>query len=64
MNYERYQDPINSALYNGNETSMGGNGAPAEYPGVVMPYPRPYNVIPAAGGGGCVTEGPFKEYVV
>ncbi|CAI4213272.1 unnamed protein product [Parascedosporium putredinis] len=64
MNYERHQDPITSPLFNGNATSMGGNGAAAEYPGVVMPYPRPYNVIPAAGGGGCVTEGPFSDMVV
>ncbi|SPN98636.1 related to monophenol monooxygenase (tyrosinase) [Cephalotrichum gorgonifer] len=64
MNYQRLQDPINSALFNGNETSMGGNGAAATYGGVFMPYPAPYNRIPAAGGGGCVTEGPFKDMVV
>jgi tyrosinase len=45
----------------GNASSMGGNGAPSKYPGVMMPFKKPYNLIPWAGGGGCVTTGPFKE---
>ncbi|KAK0646828.1 hypothetical protein B0T16DRAFT_391194 [Cercophora newfieldiana] len=65
VNYDRYaQDPINSALFNGNASSMSGNGAPSTYNGVPMPYPRPYDKIAAAGGGGCVTTGPFKDMVV
>lgn len=65
MNYDRYaDDPINSPMFDGSETSMGGNGAPHDYPGVAQPFPRPYNMMPAAGGGGCVTEGPFKDMVV
>lgn len=62
MNYDRYtKDPKNSALFNGNATSMGGNGAPdSSYTGL-----RTGNgVIKSAGGGGCVTEGPFKEFVI
>lgn len=64
MNYDRYaDDPVNSPMFDGSETSMGGNGAPSEYAGVPQGFPKPYNMIPAGGGGGCVTEGPFKEYV-
>jgi len=62
MNYDRYtKSPEKSALFNGNMTSMGGNGAPdPKYKGV-----RSGNgMIPTGGGGGCVTEGPFKEFVV
>lgn len=62
MNYDRYAaDPVNSPLFNGNASSMGGNGEPSEYRGVPQPFRPPYNLIPSAGGGGCVTEGPFKE---
>ncbi|KAK5655291.1 hypothetical protein OQA88_5858 [Cercophora sp. LCS_1] len=65
MNYDRYaQDPINSPMFNGNATSMGGNGAKHNYPGVNTGMRRPYDKIPQAGAGGCVTEGPFKNMVV
>jgi len=62
MNYDRYtKDPKNSALFNGNATSMGGNGAPdPQYKGLRTSA----GMIQSAGGGGCVTEGPFKEFVV
>jgi tyrosinase len=64
MNYDRYvDDPINSPMFDGSDTSMGGNGAPSTYPGIAQPFPRPYSMMPSAGGGGCVTEGPFKESV-
>ena len=29
-----------------------------------MGFQKPYDMIPADIGGGCVTEGPFKKYVV
>lgn len=62
MNYDRYtKDPVNSALFNGNATSMGGNGAPdPNYTGLRTSA----GLIKSGGGGGCVTEGPFKELVV
>ncbi|RYP71321.1 hypothetical protein DL771_004898 [Monosporascus sp. 5C6A] len=62
-NYDRYAaDPVNSPLFNGNMSSMGGNGLPSDYAGVPTPsFAPPLNVIPNAGGGGCVTEGPFKD---
>ncbi len=64
MNYDRYaQDPIHSAMFNGNSSSMGGNGAAGNsYSGVATGMRKPYDKIPSAGYGGCVTEGPFKEY--
>ena len=62
MNYDRYtKDPKNSALFNGNMTSMGGNGAPdPKYSG----FRSNNGVIKSGGGGGCVTDGPFKELVL
>ena len=65
MNYDRYaQDPIHSPLLNGNASSMGGNGAPdPSYKGVPQAGRSP-NIIKSGGGGGCVTEGPFKESVI
>ena len=45
-------------------SSMGGNGKKVNYPGVpTMGFQKPYDMIPADIGGGCVTEGPFKKYV-
>ncbi|KAK6851968.1 hypothetical protein PG995_012093 [Apiospora arundinis] len=65
MNYDRYaQDPVNSPMFNGNASSMGGQGLPSKYPGVAQPYRKPYDWIRPGGGGGCVTEGPFKDMVV
>ena len=64
MNYDRYaNDPINSPMFDGSDSSMGGNGAKSDYAGVPQPFPRPYDKIPSAGGGGCVTTGPFKKSV-
>ncbi|KAK0704445.1 hypothetical protein B0H67DRAFT_557251 [Lasiosphaeris hirsuta] len=65
MSYDRYAaDPIPSAMFNGNASSMGGNGLPTDYGGIPQPFPKPHDKIPQAGGGGCVTEGPFKDMVV
>ena len=64
MNYDRYaNDPINSPMFDGSDSSMGGNGAKSTYSGIPQPFPRPYDMIPSAGGGGCVTTGPFKKLV-
>lgn len=65
MNYDRYAaDPIHSPMFNGNASSMGGNGAFVNYTGVPQPFRKPYDHIPPADGGGCVTEGPFKDMIV
>ncbi|VBB81647.1 Putative protein of unknown function [Podospora comata] len=55
-------DPANSPLFDGSEGSMGGNGAKANYNGIMIP--GPYDRIPPADGGGCVTTGPFKNMTV
>ncbi|KAL5380133.1 hypothetical protein DPSP01_007936 [Paraphaeosphaeria sporulosa] len=60
-------DPINSPMFNGNMSSMGGNGAKSDYPGVMIHgagFKPPYDIIPADLGGGCVTEGPFANMTV
>ena len=48
-------------MFNGNATSMSGQGELVTYPGVPQPFRAPYNKIPMGGGGGCVKSGPFKE---
>src|SRR3569833_3377364 len=65
MNYGRYSnDPLHSPMFNGNASSMGGNGGPEpNYKGVPQSGRTP-NIIKSGGGGGCVTEGPFSEYVL
>ncbi len=41
---------------------MSGNGAKQAHQGIPIPgAPAPYNMIPPADGGGCVTTGPFKK---
>ncbi|KAF2867040.1 hypothetical protein BDV95DRAFT_631483 [Massariosphaeria phaeospora] len=58
-------DPANSALFNGNMSSMGGNGAKSNYAGVpTTGFKAPYDKIPADVGGGCVTDGPFKNMTI
>lgn len=62
MNYNRLaNDPINSAMFNGNASSMGGNGEPdPAYAGARL---NSNMFIKSAGGGGCVKSGPFSEFV-
>ncbi|KAH9885553.1 Di-copper centre-containing protein [Xylariomycetidae sp. FL2044] len=65
MNYDRYSvDPKNSPLFNGNSSSMGGQGElDPDYAGVPQPGRTP-NIIESGGGGGCVTTGPFSDMMV
>ncbi|KAI0023881.1 hypothetical protein F4780DRAFT_769121 [Xylariomycetidae sp. FL0641] len=48
-----------SPLFDGSETSMGSNGAPLNRTGGGRD-----SFFPTGSGGGCVTEGPFKNYTV
>ena len=59
------RDPKNSPLFDGSATSMSGNGLFVDYPGIPIPLAPPglNDLIPPAGGGGCVTTGPFKKYI-
>ncbi|KAK4186702.1 hypothetical protein QBC35DRAFT_553521 [Podospora australis] len=62
MNYDRYaEDPIHSPMFNGNSSSMGGNGEfDPQYTGVPQAGRNP-NIIESGGGGGCITSGPFSD---
>lgn len=57
-----------SALFDGSETSLGGNGkavAHGTQTGTIPGLPTPIPVVRAAGtGGGCVTTGPFADLTV
>ncbi|PKS06048.1 hypothetical protein jhhlp_007882 [Lomentospora prolificans] len=64
-NWGRYaDDPASSPLFDGTMASLGGNGEPVDYPGATFPYPPPWDHMPPGGGGGCVTDGPFKDMTV
>jgi tyrosinase len=57
-NWGRYAaNPEQSIIFNGNASSMGGNGAKVQYNGVSTPGGN----IPPADGGGCVSTGPFAK---
>ena len=61
-NWDRYAESDRFTPFNGNSSSMDGSGFPGNLEGPRMGFQPPYDKIPSAGGGGCVTEGPFKEY--
>ncbi|KAF2993820.1 hypothetical protein E8E13_001813 [Curvularia kusanoi] len=62
-----YKDPLKSPLLDGSETSMSGQGAPGcknqTFTGIPSDA-NPLIKIPHGGGGGCVSSGPFKDWVV
>ncbi|OBR09910.1 Tyrosinase central domain-containing protein [Colletotrichum higginsianum IMI 349063] len=51
-------DPLSSPLFNGNETSMSGDGSYVPHPGI----PFGTLTIQPANGGGCIMSGPFKDF--
>ena len=54
------EDLINSPIFDGSETSLGGDGAF----NATRDVPRFGNItFPTGNGGGCVASGPFKECV-
>ncbi|RDL39904.1 Di-copper centre-containing [Venustampulla echinocandica] len=56
-------DPANSPLFDGSAYSMSGNGDYQAH-GCTNALPTNLNCIPAGQGGGCVTNGPFKNMTV
>lgn len=58
-----YKDLAQSPLFDGSDTSMGGDGkyVPDREPTVLNVAPGISFIIPPANGGGCVQKGPFAE---
>ncbi|KAF2456981.1 hypothetical protein BDY21DRAFT_372411 [Lineolata rhizophorae] len=54
------EDPLNSPIFDGSDTSMSGDGAYREHPSLNMAG-KMYN---PANGGDCITEGPFVNFTV
>lgn len=62
-------DPLSSPLFDGSDTSLGGNGAPVsassgaggQRGGFGGFGGGGFSPAPAGNGGGCVTTGPFKK---
>ncbi|KAK3290789.1 uncharacterized protein B0H64DRAFT_447075 [Chaetomium fimeti] len=60
-------DPASSPVFDGSETSLGGNGDYVPHEGLILTEPlNPAALIPlpAGSGGGCVTTGPFANMTV
>ncbi|KAI1360539.1 Di-copper centre-containing protein [Xylaria arbuscula] len=56
------EDPSKSPLFDGSSTSLSGDGAYVAHNGSVNG--NGYVYIPSGNGGGCVTSGPFVDYVI
>ncbi|KAK2629561.1 hypothetical protein QTJ16_000381 [Diplocarpon rosae] len=56
-------DPVNSQVFDGSPYSMGGNGDYVPH-NCTNALPSGLNCIPAGNGGGCVTQGPFRDMKV
>lgn len=54
-------DPINSPLFDGSDYSLSGNGEYASHNATPV---APITNVPPGRGGGCVTTGPFRKYVL
>jgi len=58
-------DPLAAPVFDGSSTSMSNNGAYYNHSGVSIPsVAAPLIVLPPGTGGGCVTQGPFKNMTV
>jgi len=56
-----------SPVFDGSDTSVSGDGASVPHGPLILSLPGPPGntvTIPAGQGGGCVTQGPFKDMVV
>ncbi|KAI0862673.1 Di-copper centre-containing protein [Xylaria cubensis] len=56
------EDPSKSSIFDGSDTSFSGDGAFVAHNGSVNG--AGYVYIPSGNGGGCVTSGPFVDYVI
>ena len=59
-----YKDPRKSKIFDGSPDSMGSNGKAIPHNDTHVVAFGLTPIIPAATGGGCVTDGPFTDYVV
>lgn len=60
-----YQDPLKSKIFDGSVDSMGSNGESIPHEGTyTFAFPGRNLTVPPGTGGGCVTDGPFKDYTV
>ena len=59
-------DPTKSPVFDGSDTSLGGNGDFIEHGALILTPPGSDVQLTFApgNGGGCVTKGPFKDMVV
>lgn len=66
INWGKYaHDIVGSPLFDGSETSIGGNGEYIPHNGTGIPSnDAPSFVIPPGNGSGCVTSGPFRNMTV
>ncbi|CAK3762431.1 Di-copper centre-containing [Lecanosticta acicola] len=67
LNWPRYaHDLHNAPVFDGSDTSLGNNGAyDPKHNGTNIPSNAfPYITLPAEGGGGCITSGPFANTTV
>lgn len=56
-------DPINSPIFDGSASSLGGNGKFAPH-NCTDALQNGKNCIPAGQGGGCITSGPFSNMTI
>ena len=59
-----YKDPRKSKIFDGTPDSMGSNGESIPHSAVNTTALGRTRIVPPATGGGCVTSGPFRDYVV
>src|SRR5438034_10944936 len=57
-------DPRLSPVFDGSETSMGGNGEPILHGATLLSAFGKQCMLPPGTGGGCVTSGPFSDLTV
>jgi len=58
-NWGKYNPIAKSPIFDGSETSLGGNGEAVTHSGHAVGAAGV--VVPAGTGGGCVSTGPFKK---